>query len=106
MTEVGADPLLDPPVGSGVVTVENVLSGQYVVVKVCVVVTPSVTQVVVPVDVIVVLPLVDDVGSELVVVEAEVEAEDEAETETEIETELALDEADVDVALALVEDSV
>lgn len=90
-------PLLDPPVGSGVVTVENVLSGQYVVVNVWVVVVPSVTQVVVPVDVTVVLPPVEDVvGSGLAVVDAE----------AEVETELVLEEADVDVALVLVEDSV
>jgi hypothetical protein len=97
MTEVEVVPLLDPPVGSGVVTVENVLSGQYVVVNVWVVVVPSVTQVVVPVDVTVVLPPVEDVvGSGLAVVDAE----------AEVETELVLEEADVDVALVLVEDSV
>lgn len=49
-------------VGRGRVTVERVLEGQYVVVNVCVVVVPSVVQVVVTVDVMVVLALAVDVG--------------------------------------------
>jgi hypothetical protein len=63
------------PVTSGIVTVERVLVGQYVVVYVCVVVVPSVTQVVVTVEVIVVLAVAEDVGTGLEVVDTETEAE-------------------------------